>query len=207
MSTGLDHVDVSRWSRLGVRSHAWSDRAAAKWGWAAPFAVPIVLIVAAVGLWMVLSASYGDGGDESPAVVGTVDAVRPSAASDDADAAVARPSTPVAPVSTDHTQAAIAEPPPAARLRILGQSWKRAGLGSDAQATFTLRNDNAFAVKDIEIDCAFARRDGTHLTNRKRTIPVTLDPKARKRFARLHVGFVNVHASRINCSVMAASRV
>jgi type IV pilus biogenesis protein CpaD/CtpE len=101
----------------------------------------------------------------------------------------------------------MSEPPPAAGLRISGQSWHRAGLGSNAQATFTLRNDNAYAVKDIEIACAFARRDGTHLTDRKRIIPVTVDPKTRKRFARLHVGFVNIHANRINCSVVAASRV
>jgi type IV pilus biogenesis protein CpaD/CtpE len=91
-------------------------------------------------------------------------------------------------------------------LRISGQSWHRAGLGSNAQATFTLRNDNAYAVKDIEIACAFARRDGSHLTDRKRIIPVTVDPKTRKRFARLHVGFVNIHANRINCSVVAANR-
>ena len=30
--------------------------------------------------------------------------------------------------------------------------------------TFTLRNGNDYAVKDIEIACAFARRDGSHLT-------------------------------------------
>ena len=83
----------------------------------------------------------------------------------------------------------------------------RAYSDTDAQATFTLRNDNAYAVKDVEIGCAFARRDGTHLTSRKRIIPVMVDSKARKRFTRLHVGFVNVHASRINCSVITANRV
>jgi hypothetical protein len=101
----------------------------------------------------------------------------------------------------------MSEPPPAAKLRISEQSWQRTGLGSNAQATFTLRNDNVYAVKDIEIACAFARRDGSHLTDRKRRIPVTVDSKTRKRIARLHVGFVNVHANRINCSVIAASRV
>jgi hypothetical protein len=139
--------------------------------------------------------------------VGVATAVsRPSAAPDEPDIAVQSiPAVPMA--STEQPQAATSEPPPATRLRILGQSWKRGGLGSDAQATFTLRNDNAYAVKDIEIGCAFTRRDGTHLTNRKRLIPVAVDPKTRKRFTRLHVGFVNVHASRIKCSVLTASRV
>jgi hypothetical protein len=38
-------------------------------------------------------------------------------------------------------------------------------------------------------------------------IPQTLSMKSRKRFARLHVGFVNIHADRIKCQVVAASRV
>ena len=33
----------------------------------------------------------------------------------------------------------------------------------------TLRNDNSFAVKDIDISCAFSRPDGSHLTDRTRT--------------------------------------
>ena len=55
-------------------------------------------------------------------------------------------------------------------LRISSQSWRRGGLGSKALITFTLRNGNDYAVKDIEIACAFARRDGSHLTDRKRVI-------------------------------------
>jgi hypothetical protein len=53
-------------------------------------------------------------------------------------------------------------------LRISAQSWRRAGLGSNAQVTFTQRNDNDYAVRDVEIACAFARRDGSHLTDRQR---------------------------------------
>jgi hypothetical protein len=92
-------------------------------------------------------------------------------------------------------------------LRISAQSWRRAGLGSNAQVTFTLRNDNDYAVRDVEIACAFARRDGSHLTDRRRIIPVTINMMSRKQFARLHVGFVNIHADRIKCEVVAASRV
>jgi hypothetical protein len=45
------------------------------------------------------------------------------------------------------------------------------------------------------------------LTDRRRIIPVTINMMSRKRFARLHVGFVNIHADRIRCEVVAASRV
>ena len=205
MSIGLDHVDMSRWARMGLGFPVRTERAQA--GWAGPLSLvlPVVLMVAAAGVWLIWPASDSDGADGDPVAQITTAAVRPSPAPDDGDTVQSNP--PASTLSTGQQPAAMSEPPPAAGLRISGQSWQRAGLGSNAQATFTLRNDNTYAVKDIEIACAFARRDGSHLTDRKRIIPVTVDPKTRKRFARLHVGFVNVHANRINCSVVAASRV
>jgi hypothetical protein len=177
----------------------------ARWGAPLSFILPVVLVVGAAGVWMVLPASDSDGADGDAVAELTTGTASPSAAQEDADTVQSHQAAPAVP--TGQQPAAMSEPSPAAKLRISGQSWQRAGLGSNAQATFTLRNDNAYAVKDIEIACAFASRDGSHLTDRKRIIPVKVESKARKRFARLHVGFVNVHANRINCSVIAASRV
>ena len=92
-------------------------------------------------------------------------------------------------------------------LNISSQSWRRGGLGSIALVTLTLRNDNDYAVKDIEISCAFNRSDGGHLTDRTRLIHETVNMKSRKTFARLHVGFVNVNATIVQCSVVAARQV
>ena len=89
----------------------------------------------------------------------------------------------------------------------LSQHWRRGGLGSNALVTLTLRNGNDYAVKDIEISCAFSRRDGSHLTDRTRVIHDTVRMRGRKRFARLHVGFVNVNADRAKCTLVAASRI
>ena len=204
MSIGLDHFDMSRWARLGLGFPLRSERALVRWGGPLSLVLPVVLMVGAAGAWLVLPASDSDGADGDPVAQVTPVALQPSSVPDDAGTVQSNPSSP--PAATSPQPAAMSEPPPAAGLRISGQSWQRAGLGSNAQATFTLRNDNTYAVKDIEIACAFARRDGSHLTDRKRIIPVTVDPKARKRFARLHVGFVNIHANRINCSVIAANR-
>jgi hypothetical protein len=99
------------------------------------------------------------------------------------------------------------ETAPVDGLKISSQSWRRGGLGSKALITFTLRNGNDFAVKDIEIACAFSRRDGSHLTDRSRTIHDIVNMKSRKRFARLHVGFVNVNADKAKCSPVAASHI
>jgi hypothetical protein len=100
-----------------------------------------------------------------------------------------------------------AEAAPVDGLKISSQSWRRGGLGSKALVTFTLRNGNDYAVKDIEITCAFNRRDGSHLTDRTRVIRDTVNMKSRKTFARMHVGFVNVNANKAKCSLVTASRL
>ena len=92
-------------------------------------------------------------------------------------------------------------------LKIISQSWRRGGLGSKALVTFTLSNANDYAVRDIEIACTFARRDGSHLTDRRRIIPDTVNMKSRKRYAGMLVGFVNVNANKAKCSVVTASRI
>ena len=96
---------------------------------------------------------------------------------------------------------------PVDALKISSQSWRRGGLGSKALITFTLRNDNDYAVKDIELYCSFARGDGSHLTDRTRTIRDAINMKSRKTFARVHIGFININAERAKCSVVAASHI
>ena len=91
-------------------------------------------------------------------------------------------------------------------LKISSQHWRRGGLGSNALVTFTLRNANDYAVKDIEISCAFSRRDGSHLTDRTRVVHDTVKMKG-KRFAHWHIGFVNVNASKAKCSPVAARHI
>lgn len=92
-------------------------------------------------------------------------------------------------------------------LKISSQSWRRGGLGSKALVTFTLRNRNDYAVRDIEIFCAFTRRDGTHVTDRRRTIHDVVNTRSQRRFARMLVGFVNIEANKAKCSLVTASRI
>jgi hypothetical protein len=96
---------------------------------------------------------------------------------------------------------------PVEGLRISSQHWRRGGLGSNALVTFTLRNANRYAVKDIELSCAFSRRDGSHLTDRTRVIHETVRSRSRRVFRHMHVGFVNVNADQARCSLIGASRV
>jgi hypothetical protein len=112
--------------------------------------------------------------------------------------------------ASESSTAPAAGPPEAAPvngLRISSQSWRRGGLGSKALITFTLRNENDYAVGDIGLLCAFTRTDGSPVTERRPTIHDTVKMKSRKTFARLHVGFINITANRAKCTLLSASRV
>ena len=134
-------------------------------------------------------------------------AAAPEPASPPATGAKPGPELNTAATPVEAPAEAAAEIPPVDGLKISSQSWRRGGLGSKALVTFTLRNGNDYAVKDIEISCAFNRRDGSHLTDRKRVIHDTVNMKSRKTFARMHVGFVNVNANKAKCSLVTASRL
>jgi hypothetical protein len=166
-----------------------------------------VLAIAGLTAWTMLSAATSARGQSSGKAVAIA-----------LQEAVPLNSAPAAPVEEAATPSSKVAPPleqPAAvglatinGLKISSQSWRRGGLGSNALVTFTLRNDNAYAVKDIEIACAFSRSDGSHLTDRKRLIPDTVvSMKSRKTFARLHVGYVNINANKAKCAPVAANRI
>jgi hypothetical protein len=149
----------------------------------------LVALVVASGICMLLPLSKGNSAE--PVGSGMV-MVEPSAPG---EAATAVPP--------------MAQASPAAdleHLKISSQTWRRGGLGSKALVTLTLRNDNDYAVRDLEIACAFARRDGTHLTDRSRVLSDTVNMKSRKTFPLVAVGVINVNADQAKCSLIAARR-
>jgi hypothetical protein len=141
--------------------------------------------------------------DETAATQATLSNPVPSAAPSDANPAA----TTAAPADIAPPETTAPPSSPLDGLTIVSQSWRRGGLGSKALVTFTLRNANDYAVRDIEIACSFTRRDGRHLTDRRRIIPDTVNMKSRKRYAGVLVGFVNVNANKAKCSLVTASRI
>jgi hypothetical protein len=213
MNTGLHSIELAEWVGLArVSGEGFSDqpeKAEARTFRPGFFWLPAALIIG-LGAWMLLPGSSGKTAKSEPVRLVTAAAPAPSPATNiPQEGSPPNPAT--APVETTATlpleAIAPVEAAPVDGLKISSQSWRRGGLGSKALITFTLRNGNDYAVKDIEISCAFARRDGSHLTDRKRTIHDTLNMRSRKTFARLHVGFVNVNADRATCSLVTASRV
>ena len=167
----------------------------------AGFGVGLAAVVTAGSLAWVLWPTLSDAEDkpapiQSAVIQGAEETATPTPA--------VAPASPAAP---DAVQPAVTTATsPLDGLKISSQSWRRGGLGSKALVTFTLRNANDYAVKDIEIACAFARRDGSHLTDRKRVLSDAVDMKSRKTFTRVHIGFVNVNADKAKCALVAASR-
>ena len=196
MATGLYRIQLTGVAGLarvaGISASFW-DRPAktpthyfnSKFIW-----LPAVLI-AGLAAWMLKSGS--DTAESQPVRLATAAITEPlqSSATEELTPVVDTP----------------AETSPVDGLKISSQSWRRGGLGSKALVTFTLRNDNDYAVKDIEIFCSFARRDGSHLTDRRRVIRDTVNMKSRRTFARMHVGFVNINADQAKCSLVAASQI
>lgn len=198
--------------RIGGRSFGRTD---------ARLMVLPAIAMAGCAAWMLLPwpSDAESQSDEAPAAIflaqdasGSSDAVKPTNATlaTPAPSAVStetspRPATAAAPEAAA-PESSVPAKPPVDGLSILSQSWRRGGLGSKALMTFTLRNGNDYAVKDIEIACAFARRDGSHLTDRRRVIPDTVNMKSRKRYSGMLVGFVNVYANKAKCSLVTASR-
>jgi hypothetical protein len=179
-----------------------------------------VVVIAALSAWTLVSGASRARGQSVqaglPPIVATAqnnarlsDPKSDTMAETKIDAKVNLPETipPAVPEVAAVPPAPPAEAPPVDGLKILSQSWRRGGLGSNALVTFTLRNNNDYAVKNVEIACAFARKDGSHLTDRSRLVPGTVGMKSRRTFAHLHVGFVNVNANKAKCLPVAASRV
>jgi hypothetical protein len=213
MSTELHHIELGRFARFG----GLPDRVGrAGGGYLTPglFGLPVLLIVG-LAAWLAWSACDSGDAESEPAQSSTAaieslapPATAPEPSSSEKKSSEEKPAATFAdtPPATAPAPSATLDAPPVNALSISSQSWRRGGLGSKALVTFTLRNNNDYAVKDIEVFCAFARRDGSHLTDRKRIIPETVNMKSRKIFARMLVGFVNINASRAKCVPVAAIR-
>jgi hypothetical protein len=170
--------------------------------------LPAIAIAGCVA-WMMLSGSRdaeGQSASEASPVVQNATWSDPAVGPTEAYLATSPEGT-APPETPAPAEVFTVERAPVDGLKISSQSWRRGGLGSKALVTFTLRNGNDYAVKDVELACVFTRRDGSHLTDRKRTIHDTVTMKSQRTFARMHVGFVNVHADKAKCSLLAASRL
>jgi hypothetical protein len=162
-----------------------------------------VILLGGLGAWMVFSSHTAENQPSGKAGFVAAAPIRPTQSFEKNPVPDVTQFNPV----NAPSDAAPAEVTPVDGLKISSQSWRRGGLGSKALITFTLRNDNDYAVGDIGLLCSFSRRDGSLVTERRPTIHDTVKMKSRRTFARIHVGFINITADRAKCSLLSASRV
>ena len=161
----------------------------------------VPILVAASAMWILLSSN-----DREPAETDTVNltpAVAVATTTPGASGTMAAVPAYEPPTAAGEAIAP-AETAPVDGLNISSQRWRRGGLGSKALMSFTIRNRNEYAVTDVAISCAFSRKDGSHLTDRIRTIHDVVKMRSRKAFADVHVGYVNINASKAKCAPIAA---
>jgi hypothetical protein len=194
-------IELSRIGSAGLSEHlsGWPEKPAVKYLRSGFVWLPAVLI-AGLGVWTLLSFDVGKSAGSEPARLA-------AAVAEPAPVPAVAPVIAFNPPTAEGEAIVPEETAPVDGLKISSQYWRRGGLGSKALVTFTLRNSNDYAVKDIAISCAFSRRDGSHLTDRSRVVHDILNMRSRKTFARMHVGFVNVNASKAKCSPVAARHI
>lgn len=163
------------------------------------------ILIAGLGTWMLLWGSANNTAQSKPVRLATAAVTAPGQTSGTVGTATRQQESTSDPASSEPIVPN--EQAPVDGLKISSQSWRRGGLGSKALITLTLRNTNEYAVRDVEVRCSFARRDGSHLTDRTHTIHDVVNTKSRKTFARMLVGFVNINADRAKCSLVAAHHV
>src|SRR5215218_4144276 len=86
-------------------------------------------------------------------------------------------------------------------IKIEKFSWKKGGFDNVMIATFKFRNDNDFAIKDIEVTCRHAAESGTYIDRNTRTIYQIVKAKSSRVVAEFSMGFVHSQAARSGCTV------
>jgi hypothetical protein len=79
---------------------------------------------------------------------------------------------------------------------------EKAGFNNVMIGTFSVRNTNPFAVKDIVIICQHFAPSGTLIDSNTRTVYQAIKPKASLTVANFNMGFIHTQAQKSSCRVV-----
>jgi hypothetical protein len=86
-------------------------------------------------------------------------------------------------------------------VELVDFSWKTGGFDNIMMATFVVRNNNDFPVKDITIQCNHSAKSGTEIDSNTKTIYETIAAKKKKTFRDFNMGFIHSQAASSRCHV------
>lgn len=84
--------------------------------------------------------------------------------------------------------------------------WKTDGFGTVMEADFVVSNNNAFAIKDVEVECIHYAKSGSRIDSNKRIIYDTFPPKENKLILKFNMGFIHDQAEKSSCKVINFSK-
>lgn len=87
----------------------------------------------------------------------------------------------------------------------LAYEWWKVGT-SFMEGNFVVYNDNAYAIKDIEVACVHAGNSGTQIDRNVRTIYEQVPPNGRKGVSGLPMGLIHSQATSTTCSIISVKR-
>jgi hypothetical protein len=73
-------------------------------------------------------------------------------------------------------------------VALLDFAWRKGGFETVMIATFTIKNDNDFAIKDMYVGCVLSARSGTTLGAASTTIYDTVPAHSRRTFREINLG-------------------
>lgn len=98
------------------------------------------------------------------------------------------------------------EPSPRSKVSITKFSWSKGGFDTVMEGTFTIRNDNSFAVKDMRMKCDLSAKSGTALDSVEETIYEIVSANSSKTFREVNMGFVRSQTASATCEIKGVER-
>lgn len=78
---------------------------------------------------------------------------------------------------------------------------RKEGFGNVMEADFTISNNSAHSIKDIEISCDHYAKSGTKIDSNTRTIYDTVKAHSKRTFRNFNMGLIHSQAASTSCSV------
>jgi len=81
-------------------------------------------------------------------------------------------------------------------------NWSKEGFGNIMEASFKIKNDSKYTIKDIEIECDHYSKSGTKIDSNTRTIYDIVKPNSTRRFSKFNMGFIHSQVDTSRCGII-----
>lgn len=81
-------------------------------------------------------------------------------------------------------------------------NWEKAGFDNIMKGDFTVINDSAYKIKDIEIKCIHFGKSGSRIDSNTRTIFDVVEKESSKTFKDFSMGMIHSQAEKSSCEII-----